>query len=299
MAHAPIVSGTARALSLAVVACCAAHAAAAFAQAPAPSFSDIQASDTYYAAVTSLASQGIIRGYPDGTFRPRGQITRAEMLALLYRGIDPAEVARRATLAPRAFPDVVSAAWYAPYVYAAAYDGVVQGYPDGTFRPTLPVDAASALKMIVEARGIPKLPDQPGDRWYVSYAQTLSQLNALPPWLLSPVEPMTRGTTAVVLYRVEQTRPDWQMVADANPSSAGQAVAWASSAGHAAAPPPVPSSRSSAATAPVPPASKKSSSAASDMTYPGQEPDEITALQYLKSVFKQLSDQLSGSSNGQ
>lgn len=266
------------------------------AAAQAPSFTDIEPTDTYYSAVTSLAAQGIVRGYPDGSFRPRGQITRAEMLALLYRAVDTAEVARRAAQAPRSFRDVDAAAWYAPYVYAALHDGVVQGYPDGTFHPTLPVDAASALKMIVEARGIPKLEDVPGDRWYVAYANTLTQLNALPPWLLSPTEPMTRGTTAVVLYRVEQTRPEWQMIAQANPGPA-------SSAGHAAAPPPprsssVPSlfapvaSRSSSRPAVTAVASRSASSIGWSNGYPGQEPDEITALNALKAVFDQMSQKL-------
>ena len=50
-------------------------------------FSDVAESAWYYSYVTSLASKGIITGYPDGTFAPQGNITRAEFAQIMFNMI--------------------------------------------------------------------------------------------------------------------------------------------------------------------------------------------------------------------
>ena len=47
------------------------------------SFSDLDASHWAYEYITTLADKGVINGYTDGTFRPSGNITRAEFLKLI------------------------------------------------------------------------------------------------------------------------------------------------------------------------------------------------------------------------
>jgi hypothetical protein len=259
------------------------------ARAQSASFSDLYAGDPYYTAVMDLYAKGIVRGYPDGTFRPTGKITRAEMLALLYRGEDANEIQRRAELATRRFWDVDDAAWYAPFVYAALADGVIQGFPDNTFRPTANITADAALKMIVEARKVPKLLDIPGDRWYVAYARTLTQLGALPPWLLSPTEQMTRGTTAVTLYRLELSRDQWPIIAAQNGSAAHAAAQRSSSPSFRAL-----SSSSRAVTVVAASRSSARSGIAPVPSGGGQDADELAALQYLQNVMQQLQQQLQG-----
>lgn len=48
-------------------------------------FRDVAPTDVFYREITWLVSQGITTGYPDGTFRPRNQITREAMAAFMYR----------------------------------------------------------------------------------------------------------------------------------------------------------------------------------------------------------------------
>ena len=49
------------------------------------------------------------------------------------------------------FPDVPGDAWFAPYVQEAFATGVVNGYPDGYFRPENQINLTEALKIISEA----------------------------------------------------------------------------------------------------------------------------------------------------
>ena len=55
----------------------------------APAFAFPDVSNDYWAApqIKLLSQQGVIVGYPDGTFKPNGEITRAEMAAVLDRYI--------------------------------------------------------------------------------------------------------------------------------------------------------------------------------------------------------------------
>ena len=75
-----------------------------------------------------------LTGYPDGTVRPDGEITRAEVASIFYRLLrDEARTSARA--AAKAFSDVPAGKWYHDAVTAMAGLGIVTGYPDGTFRP--------------------------------------------------------------------------------------------------------------------------------------------------------------------
>lgn len=93
------------------------------------SFSDVPDDAWYSTAVKTLASLGMMDGYPDGTFRPDEPITRAEFatvgLAFAYDPLD----------ADCSYYDVSASAWYHTYVAQATTYGWIGGYPDNTFRP--------------------------------------------------------------------------------------------------------------------------------------------------------------------
>jgi len=74
---------------------------------------------------------GIVNGYPDRTFRPEGQVTRGEFIAMLARAVELPD-GNRTTVA---FTDVDKIpAWARPLVNKAASSGIIHGYADGTFR---------------------------------------------------------------------------------------------------------------------------------------------------------------------
>jgi len=85
-------------------------------------------------------NERFVRGYPDGTFRPRNAITRAEATALLVRTmIDEFSYDAQVPSLDGVFSDVDSGSWYRKYVAWAYNHGLVKGYPDGTFQPNSPI----------------------------------------------------------------------------------------------------------------------------------------------------------------
>lgn len=77
---------------------------------------------------------GYINGYPDGTVRPEGDITRDEMVAILYRIMNH-EYEAPFTVTADVFPDVTTDCWAVKEIEYMAQRNVVNGYPDGEFKP--------------------------------------------------------------------------------------------------------------------------------------------------------------------
>ena len=88
-------------------------------------FTDLSPGSYYEGFVNRLFELGVVTGYPDGSFRPDAQVTRAEMAALLVRasglGID--EVDSAATT----FVDVPAGAWFAPFIEVLRTAGTTAG----------------------------------------------------------------------------------------------------------------------------------------------------------------------------
>ncbi|MDO5397800.1 MAG: S-layer homology domain-containing protein [bacterium] len=101
------------------------------------------------ASVNELVSMDIISGYEDGTFRPDGEVTRAEAAAMICR------MMKYDGAASDAFSDVARESWYAPWVGAISRRGIVSGYEDGTFRPHENITYQQALKILYAILGQP------------------------------------------------------------------------------------------------------------------------------------------------
>lgn len=81
-------------------------------------------------AVNSLREEGIIGGYPDGTFRPSNNISRAEIVSMLVRALNDKE-----TQDGKQFSDVASGHWAYSSIQTASGLGIVNGFSNGTFKP--------------------------------------------------------------------------------------------------------------------------------------------------------------------
>lgn len=77
---------------------------------------------------------GYINGYPDGSVRPDGKITREEMTAILYRIVNH-DYEKPFIPTGDAFPDVEENRWSAHDIEYMADKGILYGYPDGEFKP--------------------------------------------------------------------------------------------------------------------------------------------------------------------
>ncbi|NDL68453.1 MBG domain-containing protein [Anaerotalea alkaliphila] len=80
-------------------------------------------------AIQSAMDSGIVKGYPDGSFKPNNSVTRAEFFTMLNSAFKfTAESAV-------AFNDIEGSEWYVPSIAKALAAGYVAGYPDGSIRP--------------------------------------------------------------------------------------------------------------------------------------------------------------------
>ena len=142
---------------------------------------DKSISDDYAEAVAVLNGMGVFKGYEDGSFKPTGDITRAEVSAIVYRvytqDVKDAKASMYATY--NKFSDMAGASWAAGYIGYCANASLVKGYPDGTFKPSGKVTGYEVLAMILRAVGYDKNNEFSGADWALHVAQTAQQLGVL------------------------------------------------------------------------------------------------------------------------
>src|SRR5450830_697116 len=96
--------------------------------------------------IQSWIDKGLIKGYPDGTFKPDQDITRAEFMALVNRAFGYTAVA------PITYTDVKAGSWYAPEVAKAQAAGYITGYPDGTMKPENPITREEVATIVARIK---------------------------------------------------------------------------------------------------------------------------------------------------
>ena len=143
---------------------------------------DKSISDDYAESVAVLNGMGVFKGYEDGSFKPEGNITRAEVATIVYR-IYTADVAKNDKSGLYAtynkFSDMAGAGWAQGYIGYCANASLVKGYPDGTFKPSGKVTGYEVLAMILRAVGYDKNNEFSGADWALHVAQTAQQLGVL------------------------------------------------------------------------------------------------------------------------
>lgn len=153
-------------------------------------------------------------GYEDGTVRPNGSISRAEVATVLFRLLKDDVRAQNLT-EDNAYSDVSGTAWYAAAVSTLSKMGVISGYPDGTFRPNAPITRAEFAAMIARFDETAKSADTPftdisghwaenaigkayGNGWVEGSSKTV----------FCPESNLTRAETATLLNRVLHRLPE-------------------------------------------------------------------------------------------
>ena len=141
--------------------------------------------ETYSEAVDVLSGMGVFNGYKnaDGTysFQPKGDITRAEVAAIVYRLYTADVTDKQASLYAtyNKFSDMNGAAWAAGYIGYCANAGLIKGYDAKTFGPSDKVTGYQALAMILRAVGYDKNDEFTGAQWQLRVASTAQQLGIL------------------------------------------------------------------------------------------------------------------------
>lgn len=156
-----------------------------------------------YDNIRQLADQGIISGYPDGTFRPENPITRAEFAAIMIRALDISKGGSKI------FSDTKHH-WANDYIAPLADRGYIDGYGDGSFRPDNLLTRAEMVKIITKAGGLKlqsgtqSFSDISGHwaRDYIVIASSNGVINGYPDGKFRPDAYCLRSETATCVYRL-------------------------------------------------------------------------------------------------
>jgi len=175
----------------------------------AATFSDVPETSAYYEAVNSLVGNGVINGYEDGTFKPFNTITRAEFSKLLATSSAPTGTQFTATTTQ--FPDVADSsspsAWAIPYIHYSVGIKAINGYEDGTFRPTNTVTYGEAVKMIVCTLGYEPVVDKTLTPWYQGYIDVANQIKLTTNAVALGDSPAPRGLVAQLIFNMLSCKP--------------------------------------------------------------------------------------------
>ena len=176
-------------------------------------FTDVPADQWYFGSVKYVFEHGIMEGMSPTIFSPNSNLTRAQVVQILYNLDGKPEASKAST-----FTDLVEE-WYKPAIAWAESTGVVQGYGDGTFRPGNAVTREEFARMMynyaaykgydLTAKGdLSRFPD--GDKvdlWAqpaMTWANGCGLINGHDDGTLEPKGTTTRGQAAAVLMRFHQ-----------------------------------------------------------------------------------------------
>jgi adhesin/invasin len=144
-------------------------------------------------AVTYLNRLGVVEGRPLGFF-PLEPITRAEATKIVVEILGRGDLAELIIGAP-SFIDVAGSHWASGYIAVARNLGIVNGYPDGMFRPEGLVTYAEYAKMLVEAAG---LKPTSGYAWPLNYIDPATQAGMLVGTVFAANASAIRGDCAIM-----------------------------------------------------------------------------------------------------
>ncbi len=194
------------------------------------SYSDVSDGSWYNNAISTLSNMGIIDGYPDGTFRPNAYITRAELTKI---AVSFFEYADENFTYNGQFTDVNGNEWYASFVAVAAEFGLVEGYPDGTFKPDSYITRAETCTVVNRTLGraphedrllsedvMITWPDNPKGTWYYADMQEATNSHDYV-WTYASGERVESWTVKLIERDWEALEKQWS---DANSAPGGEVM---------------------------------------------------------------------------
>lgn len=169
-------------------------------------------------SIQTLSEQNILTGYPDGSFRPQGLITRAEFSAMMVKALSlNVNASGRQT-----FNDVPTNNWAYPSIETVRSTGLVSGYPNGLFMPAKSINRAEAMAILSNAARIP----MPNDAAITQVLGNYRDAGSIPNWArpgvaaaiqsgiyandpnagnaIDPLQPATRAEVAAMVENLRE-----------------------------------------------------------------------------------------------
>ena len=190
------------------------------------SFLDVPADSWAVNEIEAAKAAGIVQGYEDDCYHPDWSVSRGQMAAYVARALAEGDSCVPAGPELPSFPDVPTDFWAYDYIEYALDQSIVQGYPEGDYRPGLPLDRAQMAVYIARAiadptgdEGVlaeispetPTFPDVSADSWpyrYVEYIATAERgiVRGYDDGLYHPAAVCTRDQLAVYIARAFDLR---------------------------------------------------------------------------------------------
>lgn len=153
-----------------------------------------------------------IKGYEDGTIRPNGYITRAEVATIFDR------ILQKETMYKNTFIDVQESNWYTDSVNNVVGLGIIEGYPDNTFRGNAYIKRSEFAAIVARMKDLDAkeyetkaLSDVSIDHWansYINYAVDKGYLRGYEDGTFRPNENLTRAEAMAIINRLLERVPD-------------------------------------------------------------------------------------------
>lgn len=176
----------------------------------AATFPDVASDYKHKQAIDFLSERGVVEGYPDGSFKPEALVNRAEAMKIISKAFG---FNGEGESFEGVFPDVKTSDWFFAFIMRAKDKGVVDGYPDGKFRPERTVNLAETLKMGILSGEFEVAKEVKADLFldvkmsdwfspYVLFARSKNVVFSDDYGYLKADQAMTRGKFAEVIYRL-------------------------------------------------------------------------------------------------
>lgn len=158
---------------------------------------------------------GYIKGYPDGSVQPDGNITREEMTVILYR-ITNHDYEAPFGVSGDVFSDVNEARWSVREIEYMADKDVVEGYPDGEFKPANNLTRAEFAALITRFVSLPDAkednpyPDVDKEHWAYDYIISLHESGLMQGYedgTFRPENQITRAEVMTVVNKILGRKP--------------------------------------------------------------------------------------------
>ena len=154
-----------------------------------------------------------VQGYPNGTVKPAGNITRAETAAILFRLMDDAS--RKTYYSTKSgFRDVASGSWYNTYVATLNNAGVITDSANGYFRPNEAITRAELAAMLAkfsETTGAANYFNDVSAKYWAANAiaicAKLGWINGYPDGTFRPDKNVTRAELMAMINRATGRAP--------------------------------------------------------------------------------------------
>ncbi|MEB3338915.1 MAG: S-layer homology domain-containing protein [Leptolyngbyaceae bacterium] len=169
--------------------------APAFAQ---TSFSDVPANYWARGFIQELAARNIIKGFPDGSFRPNEPVTRAQFAAMVSNAFNQAQ-----TRNPTNFVDVPANFWAANAIRSASTMGFMAGYPGQVFAPAQNIPRVQVLVSL--ANGLNYTAATPADTLLPQY---YTDASAIPSYARPSIAAATERRIVVNYPSVQVLNPN-------------------------------------------------------------------------------------------